>query len=123
MNILRTVFVACLVYLIAAAQAQSADLAAEKVKLAKLETAYGLCKKKYSAKKTDVKLKKAYLDATLAFANGVMYTPVYKSTVKYPKALRLYREVLTLDPKNKVATESRDTIESIYRSMGKPIPD
>jgi hypothetical protein len=42
--------------------------------------------------------------------------------VKYPAALRDFRHALALDPTNKTAKESANTIEQIYRSMGRPVP-
>ncbi len=41
---------------------------------------------------------------------------------RYPEALRLYRQALALDPKNKVALEDRKTIEGVYKQMGRPVP-
>jgi tetratricopeptide (TPR) repeat protein len=42
--------------------------------------------------------------------------------VKYPAALRDFRRALALDPTNNTAKESANTIEQIYRSMGRPVP-
>lgn len=41
---------------------------------------------------------------------------------KYPAALELYRKALALDPDNEEAKSSKAMIESIYKSMGKPVP-
>lgn len=42
---------------------------------------------------------------------------------KYPAALRIYREVLKLDPKNPTATDASGTIIAIYKQMGRPVPN
>jgi tetratricopeptide (TPR) repeat protein len=41
---------------------------------------------------------------------------------KYPEALRIYRRVLELNPDHLLATRDKSTIENIYTSMGRPIP-
>ncbi len=51
-----------------------------------------------------------------------MTSPLLGAKVKYPRALRLYREALKLDPNNKEAKANKKMIEDIYRSMGRPIP-
>jgi hypothetical protein len=42
--------------------------------------------------------------------------------VKYRAALEDFRKALSADPTNQSAKASKDTIESIYTSMGRPIP-
>jgi hypothetical protein len=42
--------------------------------------------------------------------------------VKYRAALDDYRKALALDPENKEAKSSKEMIESIYKSMGRPVP-
>ena len=42
--------------------------------------------------------------------------------VKYPGALKAYREVLKYDKTNAKAKQNIATIEGIYKSMGRPIP-
>jgi len=42
--------------------------------------------------------------------------------VKYPVALRTYRSALKLDKDNVKAKQNIATIEGIYKSMGRPIP-
>lgn len=122
MRHVRFLLIALLSCIAVLASAQQPDLSAEKAKLAKLDSAYTLAKKQYTAKKSVAKLRASYLTATLSYANGVMYSPALSSKDKYPRALRLYREVLVLDPKHKEAKESKETIEAIYKSMNRPIP-
>ncbi|MDR3708937.1 MAG: tetratricopeptide repeat protein [Capsulimonadaceae bacterium] len=43
--------------------------------------------------------------------------------VKYRAALQDYRHALKLDPNNKDAANNKALIESIYRGMGRPIPE
>ena len=81
-----------------------------------------------AAKKTFIKAPKnaaaraKYVDLTLQLAYDSMKLPEYAPREKYPKALRLYREVLKTDPKNREAATWKKTIEDIYKSMGRPIP-
>jgi Spy/CpxP family protein refolding chaperone len=42
--------------------------------------------------------------------------------VKYREALADYRKALAADPANAEAKQNKEMIESIYRSMGRPIP-
>ncbi|MGC4047343.1 MAG: hypothetical protein QM758_26380 [Armatimonas sp.] len=42
--------------------------------------------------------------------------------VKYRAALEDYRKALSLDPENAEAKSNKEMIESIYKSMGRPIP-
>lgn len=98
------------------------DLKAEKAKLGRLEKAYVSAKSAWKAKPKSPQLKGAYARATNNLASAVMVSPALDSKAKYPKALRLYREVLKVQPKNAEALKYRDLIESIYRSMNKPIP-
>ena len=41
---------------------------------------------------------------------------------KYPAALRAYRKALEFDKTNAKATANVKTIEDIYKSMGRPVP-
>jgi hypothetical protein len=93
----------------------------EKALLAKLEKSYSTAKTSH-AKQASAKTKKTYIEATLAYADAVMYSKTLGPKVQYPKALNLYREVLKVDPKNKHAKDNKEMIEGIYKSMGRPIP-
>lgn len=42
---------------------------------------------------------------------------------KYRNALKLYKQALELDPQNEEALNNKALIESIYKQMGKPIPN
>lgn len=67
-------------------------------------------------------IKKALADANLAKADSMMADEALPPRVKYPGALHAYREVLKYDKTNKKAQQNIDTIEGIYKSMGRPVP-
>lgn len=67
-------------------------------------------------------VKTALVDALLAKGDSFMYNDAVPPRVKYPTALRAYREVLKYDKTNKKATTNIATIEGIYKSMGRPVP-
>lgn len=98
------------------------DEAVEKSRLAKLEATYTSAKAAHSKKPKDAKLRKAFVDATVKLGTATMISVYLAPKDKYPRALRLYREALRIDPKNKEASENGKMIEDIYRSMGKEIP-
>lgn len=76
----------------------------------------------YEANPSDA-TKKALVDVTLQNAQFYMYNSTLPPNQKYPKALKGYREVLKLDPSNAQATDSIGTLEAIYKSLGKPVPE
>lgn len=100
----------------------SAEVKAEKAKLAKIEAAYKSAKVAYNKRPKDTKLKKTFVDSAVALGTATMTSAALTPREKYPKALSLYREALKLDPKNKEATTNKQMIESIYKQMGRPIP-
>lgn len=123
MRLLLTLLLALSIPMVAAAQTTKADLdKKELAALAALEKKYVAAKGAYTKKPKDAKLKQEYIKVSLKLANDTMVSPPLPPKVKYPKALRLYREVLKVDPKNKEATENKKMIEDIYKSMGIPIP-
>jgi tetratricopeptide (TPR) repeat protein len=107
---------------IAFAGQKQGSLTAEQKKLAALEKAYVQAKTAYAKNPKDGAAKKKLVACATTYADTVLVSPALKPTDKYPKALSLYREILRLDPKNKNAASNRDLIESIYKSMGRPIP-
>jgi len=70
----------------------------------------------------DPKTKDAYVQATIKLATDTMGSNSLESKVKYPAALRLYREALKVDPTNKDAMDYKNLIEGIYKQMGRPVP-
>jgi tetratricopeptide (TPR) repeat protein len=72
--------------------------------------------------KPQPEVKKALGEAHLAKAESFMYNEQLPPRMKYPTALKHYREVLKYDKENKTAQNGITTIESIYKSMGRPVP-
>lgn len=79
--------------------------------------------KKYDENPSDTEAKKELVSALMQDANYYMYKSPLPPKEKYPKALALYRRVLKLEPDHRAASESANTIESIYQSMNRPVPD
>lgn len=107
---------------IAPAQATKALDKKELAMLKALQTEQAAAKAKYEKSPKDAKLKKAYVQATFKLAEAQLVSPALTPKEKYPSALRNYRTVVKLDPKNTAAKERIATIEAIYKSMGRPIP-
>ncbi len=108
----------------AAAQNTTDPAAAKKLRaaLSQAEKSYKDTKAKYTKNPKDATAKKKYVDATVHFGTTTMNSPLLSPREKYPKSLRLYREALKVDPKNKEAANNIKLIESIYKQMGRPIP-
>ena len=87
-----------------------------------LEVEQKLAKTKFDKNPKDAKLKKVLIGATMKLADAQLVSPALPPREKYPKALRNYRVVVKLDPKHASAKEKINTIESIYKQMGRPIP-
>ena len=115
------VFALALSSLVLAGQAGK-QVSPEQAKLDRLKKGYVAAKAKYTKQPKNTNLKKNYIEATVAYGNAMMTSPVLSAKQKYPGALRLYREALKLDPKHKVALANKKTIEDIYKSMGREIP-
>jgi tetratricopeptide (TPR) repeat protein len=73
--------------------------------------------------KTSPAIKKTLAEAHLAKADSFMYNDALPPRAKYPAALRAYREVLKYEKDNKKAQQGIATIEGIYKSMGRPVPN
>lgn len=103
---------------------QTGDASArkEREKIAQLKKSYEKAKATHVARPRDEKARKTFVDSATLYARTVMFAPSLAPKEKYPEALRVYREVLKADPKNREAKDSIQTIESIYASMGRPIP-
>lgn len=72
--------------------------------------------------KDAVAIKAALAEANLALGDFNMFNEQMPPFRKYPAALRAYRQVLTYDKTNKKAATNIKTIEDIYKSMGRPVP-
>ena len=75
--------------------------------------------------KGDVKqpaIAKALVAANMAKGDFYMATDQLPPRAKYTNALQAYRKVLVHDKTNKKAADNIKTIEDIYKSMGRPVP-
>jgi hypothetical protein len=95
---------------------------ADKARLASLEKSYKVAKADYVKKPKDAGVRKKFVMAATKFGHESMTSPVLPAKVKYRQALRIYREVLAIDPKNPVAKPESDLIVRIYKSMGREVP-
>lgn len=116
---MRLVFVAALALVAALGVAQTAS---EK-KLKQLEKTYLSAKATFGKKPKDKKVRDQFVTAGVKYGHESMVSPDLPPRLKYRQALRIYREVLKVDPKNEVAKKESDIIISIYKQMGRPIPD
>jgi hypothetical protein len=98
------------------------SMADEKKKLASAKAGYTKAKVAFDKKPKDAKLKKSYIDAAMKYGNVALTSSALTPKEKYPLSLKMYREVLRLDPKNKEAKSNKELIEGIYKQMGRPVP-
>ncbi len=71
---------------------------------------------------SDLALKQSLISAHMKFGHYFMFNDTLAPKVKYPSALKHYREVLKLDPNNQDAKENAQQIIDIYKMMGKEVP-
>lgn len=88
-------------------------------RIAELEAAHESAKMAF----TEGGDREAYLEAAMAHADYYMFVADLPPREKYPPALRIYREVLEVDPTHEKARESMEIIVDIYNSMGRPVPE
>jgi tetratricopeptide (TPR) repeat protein len=93
-----------------------------KVKSGKFEEAIALLEPAQKAAPKDAELNAALADAHLKYGDSFMFNENLPPRQKYRPALKQYRQVLTYDPANKDAKTKINTIETIYKQMGMPIP-
>jgi hypothetical protein len=77
----------------------------------------------YDKNKSNDAAKQLLVGALVARADFYMGADEIAPREKYPKALALYRRAVALDPSNTTAQEGISTIEGIYKSMGRPVPE
>jgi hypothetical protein len=70
----------------------------------------------------DPAVKKARVDGYMKYANHLMFASNLPPKQKYSTALKMYRNVVALDPTNEEAKKNAGMIEGIYTQMGRPIP-
>jgi tetratricopeptide (TPR) repeat protein len=76
----------------------------------------------YAKNPSDAATKKQLATATYEYGHTLMMDPQLSPRVKYRAALKEFRRVLELDPNHQQAASEKAMIESIYRQMGRPVP-
>lgn len=72
---------------------------------------------------SDPALKLSLIQGHLKFGNFYMFNDTLAPRVKYPGALKQYREVLKIDASNQDAKENAQQIIDIYKMMGREVPE
>ncbi len=101
---------------------QAKPTAADQARLTKLEKAYKAAKAVLAKAPKNAKAKKDFASIGVAYGHESMISPALAPRVKYPQALRVYGEVLKVDPNEPTAKKESELIISIYKQMGRPIP-
>ncbi|WP_031500247.1 hypothetical protein [Bryobacter aggregatus] len=101
---------------------KAVDQAKSLMKEKKYEEAVAVLEPAAKAAPKDVAVKNAMVEALLGNADSYMYNDKLPPFRKYPAALKAYRRVLEFDKTNQKAKDNVSTIEGIYKSMGRPIP-
>jgi tetratricopeptide (TPR) repeat protein len=117
--ILGVCLMACLVL---AADPKLLKDAKAKLDAKKFDEAISLLEPAYKANPKDAQVTKLLTDAHLQYGDFYMHNEQLPPRQKYGPALKEYRAVLTYDKDNKAAQANIKTIEDIYKSMGRPIP-
>lgn len=111
-----------LVAIVALAAALGVAQTASEKKLQQLEKSYLSAKAALGKKPKDKKVKDQFVTAGVKYGHESMVSPDLPPRLKYRQTLRIYREVLKVDPKNPVAKKESDMIIAIYKQMGRPVP-
>ena len=72
---------------------------------------------------SDPALRQSLLSAHMKFGHYYMFNDTLPPKVKYPNALKQYREVLKIDPNNEDAKNNAQQIIDIYKMMGREVPN
>jgi tetratricopeptide (TPR) repeat protein len=88
----------------------------------KLETAAAGFEKQLKAQPNNADLKLKTAEADFQAGHAMMMSEELDRKVKYRGALKYFRRALALNPDHKLAAEEKSLIESIYKQMGRPIP-
>jgi hypothetical protein len=88
----------------------------------KLVAAAQKLEKQAKAKPKDAKLKLKVAEAFYQAGHTMMMSPKLAPRVKYRGALAHFRTTLKYNSKHVKAAEEKKTIEDIYKSMGRPVP-
>ena len=117
-NVIATLAMASIMAAADAAVEQARKKIAEK----KFDEAISSLESEHKAKPKSAEVQKALAEAYVGKADSFMYNESLPPRQKYPQALRAYRQAMTVDKENKKAKEGVATIEGIYKSMGRPVP-
>jgi tetratricopeptide (TPR) repeat protein len=108
------------------AQAMAAPSAIEdskkKIKEGKFDEAVAGLEAEIKKKPKDASLKAALSEAYLAHGESLMFNKDLPPMRKYPESLRKFRKAVEADASNRKAKDHINTIEGIYKSMGRPVP-
>jgi tetratricopeptide (TPR) repeat protein len=118
----RSSFIAvCLAVSLFAADA-AVDQAKKKIADKKYDEAIAVLDPALKAKPKSVEVQKALSEAYTGKADSLMTNEALPPRQKYPDALRAYRKAVAFDSTNAKAKQGIETIEGIYKQMGRPIP-
>lgn len=92
------------------------------IKQKKYDEGIALMEKAYAADSSNAALKARLVAANVEYGNELTYKSELPPNEKYRKALKFYRRALELDPQQQEAAQGKNLIESIYASMGRPVP-
>jgi hypothetical protein len=87
-----------------------------------LEKAYTSAKGALAKHPKSSTAKHTFAVAADMYATAAMTTSSMTPHQRYPLALKLYREVLKVEPSNHEAANNSEMIISVYKSMHRPIP-
>ncbi len=119
---LRTSFIAIFLATSLFAADATVDQAKKKIADKKYDEAIATLEPALKAKPKSVDVQKALSQAYTGKADSLMSNQALPPRQKYPEALRAYRKAVDYDKENKKAKEGVDTIEGIYKQMGRPVP-
>ena len=122
MNFTRTALLFALAVSVIAAEPAVVTQAKKQIAEKKYDAAIASLETATKTNPKSAEIKATLVDALLAKGDSIMYDDALPPRTKYPDALRTYRQVLTWDKENKKAQSNIATIEGIYKSMGRPIP-
>jgi tetratricopeptide (TPR) repeat protein len=88
----------------------------------KYTEAIAALEKAQKAQPKSVEVQKGFAEAYVGQGDTLMNDASLPPRMKYPQALKSYRKALEYDKTNKQALTQIKTIEDIYKSMGRPIP-
>jgi tetratricopeptide (TPR) repeat protein len=98
------------------------DAAKKKIADGKYEEAIADLDAAYKKNPKSAALKTALAGAYTAQGNALMNDAKLPPMRKYPASLRSFRKAVEIDPTQTEAKTNIKTIEDIYKSMGRPVP-